>query len=96
MLESRQIKICAACFEISVCLLRILEMVATIAPQVFTDWSRPSAELFLKRLMRLLSQIMSRVTMADGAFEGTVALPIQGLYSSFFIYFNFLIATRIK
>ncbi|XP_035827720.1 E3 ubiquitin-protein ligase RNF123 [Aplysia californica] len=81
LLESRQIKICAACFEISVCLLRILEMVATIAPQVFTDWSRPSAELFLKRLMQLLSQIMSRVTMKDGAFESTVALPIQGLDS---------------
>lgn len=81
LLESRQIKICAACFEISVCLLRVLEMVATVAPQVFTDWSRPSAELFLKRLMQLLSQIMARVTMKDGAFENTVALPIQGLDS---------------
>ncbi|XP_059139447.1 E3 ubiquitin-protein ligase RNF123-like [Physella acuta] len=81
LLESRQIKICAACFEISVCLLRVLEMVATVAPQVFTDWSRPSAELFLKRLMQLLSQIMTRVTMKDGAFENTVALPIQGLDS---------------
>ncbi|KAH9496305.1 hypothetical protein Btru_010563 [Bulinus truncatus] len=78
-LESRQVKICAACFEISVCLLRVLEMVATVAPQVFTDWSRPSAELFLKRLMQLLSQIMARVTMKDGAFEHIVAIPIQGL-----------------
>ncbi|GFO15439.1 E3 ubiquitin-protein ligase rnf123, partial [Plakobranchus ocellatus] len=74
-----QVKICAACFEISVCLLRVLEMVATVAPQVFTDWSRPSAELFLKRLMQLLSQIMSRVTMKEGPFENTVALPIHGL-----------------
>ncbi|KAK3743920.1 hypothetical protein RRG08_054806 [Elysia crispata] len=79
MLEPRQVKICAACFEISVCLLRVLEMVATVAPQVFTDWSRPSAELFLKRLMQLLSQIMSRVTMKEGPFENTVALPIHGL-----------------
>ena len=53
LLEPRQVKICAACFEISVCLLRVLEMVATVAPQVFTDWSRPSAELFLKRLMQV-------------------------------------------
>ncbi|CAG5128863.1 unnamed protein product, partial [Candidula unifasciata] len=79
ILEQRQIKICAACFEISVCLLRVLEMVATVAPQVFTDWSRPSAELFLKRLMQILSQIMARVTMKDGAFENTVAFRIQGL-----------------
>ncbi|BFZ10610.1 hypothetical protein BsWGS_13649 [Bradybaena similaris] len=79
ILEQRQIKICAACFEISVCLLRVLEMVATVAPQVFTDWSRPSAELFLKRLMQILSQIMARVTMKDGAFENTVALRILGL-----------------
>ncbi|KAI8771579.1 G-protein coupled receptor 126 [Biomphalaria glabrata] len=79
LLESRQVKICAACFEISVCLLRVLEMVATVAPQMFTDWSRPSAELFLKRLMQLLSQIMARVTMKDGAFEHIVTIPIQGL-----------------
>lgn len=53
LLEARQVKICAACFEISVCLLRVLEMVATVAPPLFTDWSRPSAELFLKRIMQV-------------------------------------------
>lgn len=53
LLEGRQVKICAACFEISACLLRVLEMVATVAPQLFTDWSRPSAELFLKRIMQV-------------------------------------------
>lgn len=79
MIEGRQVKICAACFEISVCLLRVLEMVATVAPQLFTDWSRPSAELFLKRIMQLLSQIVMRVTVADGAFETLVASPLPGL-----------------
>ncbi|XP_025107715.1 E3 ubiquitin-protein ligase RNF123-like isoform X1 [Pomacea canaliculata] len=79
LLEGRQVKICAACFEISACLLRVLEMVATVAPQLFTDWSRPSAELFLKRIMQLLSQIVMRVTMPDGAFETLVSLPIPGL-----------------
>ncbi|KAK7101911.1 hypothetical protein V1264_020219 [Littorina saxatilis] len=81
LLEGRQVKICAACFEISICLLRVLEMVATVAPQLFTDWSRPSAELFLKRIMQLLSQIVMRVTVADGAFETLVTAPIPGLDS---------------
>ena len=53
MLEGRQVKICAACFEISICLLRVLEMVATVAPALFTDKSRPSSELFLKRIMQV-------------------------------------------
>ncbi|XP_041349539.1 E3 ubiquitin-protein ligase RNF123-like [Gigantopelta aegis] len=80
-LEGRQLKICAACFEISVCLMRVLEMVATIAPQLFTDWTRPSAELFLKRIMQLLSQVLSRITTKGGAFESLVSLPIPGLDS---------------
>lgn len=79
LLEGRQVKICAACFEISICLLRVLEMVATVAPQLFTDWSRPSAELFLKRIMQLLSQIVMRVTIADGAFETLVTSPVPGM-----------------
>ncbi|XP_046554728.1 E3 ubiquitin-protein ligase RNF123-like isoform X1 [Haliotis rubra] len=80
-LEGRQLKICAACFEISVCLLRVLEMVVSIASQLFTDWSRPSAELFLKRIMQLLSQVMSRITSRNGAFEKLVSLPLPGLDS---------------
>ncbi|KAL8611256.1 hypothetical protein ACOMHN_013687 [Nucella lapillus] len=81
LLEGHQVKICAACFEISVCLLRVLEMVATVARPLFTDWSRPSAELFLKRIMQLLSQIVMRVTVTDGTFEALVNAPIPGLDS---------------
>ncbi|ESO88781.1 hypothetical protein LOTGIDRAFT_234381 [Lottia gigantea] len=80
-IESRQLKICAACFEISVCLLRVLEMVVTIAPDLFTDYCRSSAELFLKRIMQLLSQVLSRITTKNGAFENLSPLPIPGLDS---------------
>ncbi|XP_050413378.2 E3 ubiquitin-protein ligase RNF123 [Patella vulgata] len=90
-IESRQLKICAACFEISVCLLRVLEMVVTIAPDLFTDYCRSSAELFLKRIMQLLSQVLSRITTKNGAFENLSPLPIPGLDSV--TYFPILTVT---
>ena len=53
VLESRQLKICATCFEIAVCLMRILEMVVSKVPEVFLDVSMPSSELLLKRLIQV-------------------------------------------
>ena len=53
VLESRQLKICATCFEIAVCLMRILEMIVSKVPEVFLDISMPSSELLLKRLIQV-------------------------------------------
>ena len=36
-IESRQLKVGATCFELAISLLRVLEMIATIAKVVFTD-----------------------------------------------------------
>lgn len=52
-IDSRQLKICATCFDISVGLLRVLEMVANLTPELLTDWSKPSAELLLCRLFQV-------------------------------------------
>lgn len=49
-IESRQLKICATCFDLTLALLRVLEMVVSIAPEIFTDIMRSSSELLLARL----------------------------------------------
>ena len=35
---------------------QVLEMVASVAPEVFTDWKRPSAELHIARLFQVKSE----------------------------------------
>ncbi|XP_010117034.1 PREDICTED: E3 ubiquitin-protein ligase RNF123-like, partial [Chlamydotis macqueenii] len=51
--DSRQLKVCATCFDLSVSLLRVLEMTVTLAPEIFLDWNRPSSELLLRRLAQV-------------------------------------------
>ncbi|ERE75627.1 E3 ubiquitin-protein ligase [Cricetulus griseus] len=48
--DSRQLKVCATCFDLSVSLLRVLEMTITLVPEIFLDWSRPTSEMLLRRL----------------------------------------------
>lgn len=54
-MEMRQLKICATCFDISVGLLRVLEMVSDVASGVFLDAENPSTELLLSRLYQVQS-----------------------------------------
>lgn len=49
-------QVCATCFDLSVSLLRVLEMTVTLVPEIFLDWSRPSAELLLRRLAQVNNQ----------------------------------------
>ena len=53
MIDGRQLKICATCFDIAVALLRVVEMTASLAPEVYLDFDRPSAELLLCRLCQV-------------------------------------------
>ena len=59
-MEMRQLKICATCFDISVGLLRVLEMVVNVASNIFLDAENPSAEILLGRLYQVsfLSQVL--------------------------------------
>eukprot|EP00111_Clytia_hemisphaerica_P002840 TCONS_00008011-protein len=67
--ETRQLRTCGICFDLTVGLLRVLEMVCSIVPEVFTDFSRPSAELTLTRLFQAVIQILNRVTASYKLFE---------------------------
>jgi len=67
--ETRQLRTCGICFDLTVGLLRVLEMVCSVVPEVFTNWSRPSAELTLTRLFQAVIQILNRVTASYKLFE---------------------------
>lgn len=51
--DSRQLKVCATCFDLSVSLLRVLEMTITLVPEIFLDWSQPTSEMLLRRLAQV-------------------------------------------
>uniref|UniRef100_A0A667WY01 E3 ubiquitin-protein ligase RNF123 n=1 Tax=Myripristis murdjan TaxID=586833 RepID=A0A667WY01_9TELE len=77
--DTRQLKVCATCFDLSVSLLRVLEMTVTLVPEIFLDWSRPSAELLLRRLAQLLNQVLNRVTAERNLFDRVVNLRLPGM-----------------
>ncbi|KAG7226613.1 hypothetical protein INR49_001783 [Caranx melampygus] len=79
--DTRQLKVCATCFDLSVSLLRVLEMTVTLVPEIFLDWTRPSAELLLRRLAQLLNQVLNRVTAEKNLFDRVVNLRLPGLES---------------
>ncbi|KAK3585943.1 hypothetical protein CHS0354_038485 [Potamilus streckersoni] len=81
LLETRQLKICSTCFEISVCLFRVLEMAVNIASDLFLDPAKPSSDLLLSRLIQLVCQVLNRITMKGGMFDSVVSLYITGMES---------------
>ncbi|KAF5921622.1 hypothetical protein HPG69_012792 [Diceros bicornis minor] len=79
--DSRQLKVCATCFDLSVSLLRVLEMTITLVPEIFLDWARPTSEMLLQRLAQLLNQVLNRVTAERNLFDRVVTLRLPGLES---------------
>ncbi|XP_023403481.2 E3 ubiquitin-protein ligase RNF123 isoform X7 [Loxodonta africana] len=79
--DSRQLKVCATCFDLSVSLLRVLEMTITLVPEIFLDWTRPTSEMLLRRLAQLLNQVLNRVTAERNLFDRVVTLRLPGLES---------------
>jgi Kip1 ubiquitination-promoting complex protein 1 len=79
-IDNRQLKICATCFDISVRLLRVLEMIVTLVPEFFTDWAKSSAESLIARLFQLLCQVLNRVVVRGGVFDKVVAAEMPGMF----------------
>ncbi|PNF35412.1 hypothetical protein B7P43_G01736 [Cryptotermes secundus] len=80
-IESRQLKICATCFDLTLALVRVLEMVASIAPEIFTDVTRSSSEVLLGRLCQVLCQVLNRVSSQTSCFQHVITLDIPDLES---------------
>ncbi|XP_054715787.1 LOW QUALITY PROTEIN: E3 ubiquitin-protein ligase RNF123-like [Uloborus diversus] len=78
-IDSRQLKICATCFDLALGLLRVLEMTVHLVPQLFTDPNRPSSDIFLTRLCQLVCQVLNRVTSKSGCFCLVASMEIPGL-----------------
>ncbi|XP_074646477.1 E3 ubiquitin-protein ligase RNF123-like isoform X2 [Tubulanus polymorphus] len=81
MVDNRQLKICAICFDITVRLLRVLEMVIHLVPQFFTDWTQPSSESLIARLFQCICQVMNRIVTRTGVFETVIQSELPGLES---------------
>lgn len=79
--ESRQLKICSMCFELTVSLMRTLEMMISIAPSIFIDTSRPNSATLLNRVCQLISQVLSRVTVPPGCFQYVIDMCMPELSS---------------
>lgn len=80
-IESRQLKVCATCFDLALGLLRVLEMIATVCNLVFTDFSRDNSETLLGRICQLLCQILIRVSSTTGCFYHVINMDIPDLES---------------
>lgn len=79
--DTRQLKVCATCFDLSVSLLRVLEMTITLVPEIFLDSTQPTSEMLLRRLAQLLNQVLNRVTAERNLFDRVVTLWLPGLES---------------
>lgn len=89
-IDSRQLKICFSGFDVSISLLRVLEMIAVLNPELLTRDSPASAstpvpssssscQLLPSQLSSLLNQILNRVTSKTGSFDFVTSLEIPGL-----------------
>lgn len=77
--EPKQLKICSMCFELTVSLMRCLEMIFSVAPDIFQDQCRPNSDLLLNRVCQLISQVLSRVTVPPGCFQFVVDMCLADL-----------------
>ncbi|XP_068976365.1 E3 ubiquitin-protein ligase RNF123-like [Bombus flavifrons] len=80
-IESRQLKICATCFDLTISLLRVLEMIITVVPDIFNNSPQSFSENLLFRLCQLLCQILNRISSQTSCFQHVVLLEIPDLES---------------
>ncbi|EAA15114.4 AGAP009295-PA, partial [Anopheles gambiae str. PEST] len=79
VIETKQLKICSMCFELTVSLMRALEMIVTITPSLLQDAARANSEIILSRICQLAIQVLSRVTVPPGCFQHVMDLCLPDL-----------------
>ncbi|XP_028966775.1 E3 ubiquitin-protein ligase RNF123 [Galendromus occidentalis] len=80
LIDSRHLKVCSTCFNLTVALLRVIEMIANLSPNCLLRPAQASS-MFLPRLFQTLSHILNRVCYGKGCFDLVVSLDIIGLES---------------
>ncbi|KAL7041272.1 hypothetical protein ACKWTF_000697 [Chironomus riparius] len=79
--DPRQLKICSMCFDLTISLMRALEMIVNIAPEIFKDSTRPNSDNLLGRVSQLVIQVLSRVTVPPSCFQFVIDLCLPDLIS---------------
>ncbi|XP_065910062.1 E3 ubiquitin-protein ligase RNF123-like isoform X2 [Dysidea avara] len=74
----KQLRTCTTCYNITVSLLRTLEMLATRAPEVFLDPNHPNSKITLDRLVELLIQVLNRMSAGSALFDKPVLNRLAG------------------
>lgn len=77
--DPKQLKICSMCFDLTISLMRALEMIVAIAPEIFKDSSRPNSENILGRVCQLVIQVLGRVTVPPSCFQFVIDLCLPDL-----------------
>lgn len=77
--DPRQLKICSMCFDLTISLMRALEMIVHIAPAIFKDSNRSNSENLLSRVLQLVIQVLSRVTVPPSCFQFVIDLCLPDL-----------------
>lgn len=59
--------------------MRSLEMIITVAPDIFKDSMHPNSELLTIRVCQIINQLLSRVTVPPGSFQYVIDLCLPDL-----------------
>jgi Kip1 ubiquitination-promoting complex protein 1 len=78
-LDGQKLKICATCFDICVSLLRVIEMIVSLVPELLLGILTLHSELLLHRLIQMLCQVLARVGGSHNVFDRIVHLRLPGL-----------------
>ncbi|CAF0832772.1 unnamed protein product [Rotaria sordida] len=78
-IEHRQMKICSTCFDVTVSLLRTIEMIIYVAPTIILDKHSNKSEMLLIRLLQLLGQIFNRLATKNYVLEDIERLKMYAL-----------------
>jgi Kip1 ubiquitination-promoting complex protein 1 len=77
--DPKQLKICSMCFDLTISLMRALEMIVSISPEIFKSDTRPNSENLLQRVCQLVIQVLSRVTVPPSCFQFVIDLCLPDL-----------------
>ncbi|RXG70895.1 E3 ubiquitin-protein ligase [Armadillidium vulgare] len=77
-IDSRQLRICATCFDLTLALLRVLEMAVSVAPNVFLDPNRQDSKPLLTRLIQVLCQVLNREDIEHGKGKQDISPATKG------------------
>ena len=75
-IEHRQMKICSTCFDVTVSLLRTIEMTISVAPTVMLDKHSSKSEMLLFRLLQVRKSSFSSAQSTIRSFSSQLVSQI--------------------